>query len=494
MESRLSRPVSTPLQVFIICGIGLLLGAATYWLSPFLLLAAVAGLIYVVFTWFLPEGAVLIMVLWASTVFDIYSLPSISIGVGHLIISDFLLIIPLCIIILRAWVEPGFNLVHTPLDFPLLAFYAVGILSTVVAIYTSTITFNQSLGEVRIVNFYLIFFIVTNLMRDQKHLRRLLNGLFVLAGLVAMAMIVQAVLGSGVPILPGRVEALGATGGTDPSVTRVLPPGQSLVMVILVALIVLLVIDRRQLNIVPRFFGVFIVSVAVILTFNRSFWVGLFLALLLVGILISIRDKIRFVNILILAALVGAFLVVPALALNQAKTKDLFGSTAARMETLFNPNTINTDSVQDRFVENSYAVPQIVSHPFIGLGLGANYRPRDRRIDYGTITWDKFAYIHNGHFWVMLKTGLIGYLFFMWLLIRFIVRGFRNWNRIRDPYFKGILLAFAAVVVGIIVADLVNPIFRASYWTPLIGIMLGTGEVIINTNRVDTMHAGAVGL
>ena len=71
---------------------------------------------------------------------------------------------------------------------------AIAFLSTVIAIIQLRLTFNDSLGEVRVIMSYLTFFVVTNLVRKERRLRHLLRGLFFLATAVSLAMIAQYVL------------------------------------------------------------------------------------------------------------------------------------------------------------------------------------------------------------------------------------------------------------------------------------------------------------
>jgi O-antigen ligase len=156
------------------------------------------------------------------------------------------------------------------------------------------------------------------------------------------------------------------------------------------------------------------------------------------------------------------------------------------LATLFNPETLNESSLQYRYIEDSYALPVIASHPLIGLGLGAEYRPWDPRIDYiRSTTYDQLTFIHNGHLWIMLKTGLIGYIFLLWLLFRFLIRGIKNWKYIYDPFYSGIVLSFAVICVGIMIVAFINNVFYETYWAPVIGIMMGVNEVILKL-RLDT--------
>jgi len=480
MRIQFLRRIQIPIQIIVICVVGLLLGIISAWAPPFLIIAAIAGVAYVAIVWAWPEIAVLILLGFTSTIFDVNTLQSVPIGIGHLIATDFLVFIPLGIMLLRIWVEPGYKFIHTPLDLPLLAFYGIALLSTFLAIYQGKFTFNQSLGELRAINFYLVFFIVTNSIRDEKQLRRLLNGVFILAVLVAVAMIIQYALGDSAVILPGRVETLATAATTSPGVTRILPPGQSLVLVVLIALPILLIFDRAQSKFPTRVLQLLIVSAAVLLTFNRSFWVALALALFLAVLLVSVQEKVRFIKVAVWAGLIGIVALVPVLLLLGNRTQNLIDGSIIRMSTLVNPNTVNEGSLRDRYVENGYAYTQILAHPLIGLGLGANYRTWDHRIDFTAITtWDRFAYIHDGHLWVMLKTGLLGYFFYIWMLLRFLRRGFQSWQRNPPPYFKGIIFSFVVTVIGLLPATIVNPIFSTPYWTAVIGVMLGISEVII---------------
>ena len=456
------------MQFLTVLGGGLLLGLASVWLSPLWILIGLAGVIYLLVAWMMPEIALLSVLILTSTIIDINSLPSVPIGFGHLIISDFLLFIPIGIIIFRGVAKTGFTFVHTALDLPLLVFYITAILSTAIAIYIfHTVTLNQSLGEVRDVSFYLTFFVVTNMIRDERRLRRLWNGIILITVIVALAMIAQYILGDSVPILPGRVETLGTGAAISYGVTRVLPPGQSLVLVVFITQLVSLIINRSQANLTGKLIQVFVLGFAVLLTFNRSFWVATGLALLVVVVLISVREKVRFLRMAFLVISFGAIVLVPVSILMKDQAAELFSGAVNRLATIFNPNTLNESSIVYRDIEDAYALPEIVSHPLIGMGLGSYYRPFDSRIDFTRYpSWDRKAYIHNGHLWVLLKTGLIGYISLMWLFYRFISRGFLNWRYITTPLYQGIMLSFVATLIGVLIATIVNPILFSLYWAP----------------------------
>jgi len=266
MQNQLWKQPPILNQLIVVCGVGLLMGITSLRILPYMLAVGIAGVIYVIVAWLRPEFAILSILVLTSTIIDMNALPSISIGVGHILISDILLFVLIGIIFLRSMVDTKSYFVHTPLDIALLAFYITAVLSTAIAIFNSSLTFNQSLGELRIVNYYLVFFLVTNLVRNDKQLHRLLSGIIFLAILVALAMIAQYALGAAVPILPGRVETLDTAGTTSYGVTRVLPPGQSLVMLGFVSLAVQMLFHKTSSRFIIYLVQLGIVGLAVLLT------------------------------------------------------------------------------------------------------------------------------------------------------------------------------------------------------------------------------------
>lgn len=490
VEGNLLRKHSSILiDLMMVLGLGLILGIVSIRLPSYFVIVGIAGIIYIIVAWIWPEIALLGILLFTSTIFDIYSLPSIPIGIGNLVVSDILILVLLGIIFLRVLNKSASYLIRTPLDIPLLSFYCTAIIATVVGIYAARVTFNQSLGEVRIVNFFLTFFIVTNLVRNEKQLRRLYRGIILLGLFVGLAMIAQYILGNSVQILPGRVETLSTAGDTSHGVTRVLPPGQSLVMLSLVCLVVQMLFDKKAIRFVTYLMQIGIVGLAVLLTFNRSFWTAIVLSLIIVSLLISLRDNVKYVQSIFLIILIAGGILMPFLSVEDGEVGKLIEGITTRMGTLFNPDTSEEDSLVYRYIEDEYAFPQIIKHPLIGLGLGANYRPLDPRIDFGPARYSLTYYIHNGHLWFMLKTGIVGYLFFIWFLLLFVKRGFKMWKQIQDPTLRGVVLAFVAIIPGILIASTVNPIIKHPYWTPVIGVMLGMGEAILRASLDESKES-----
>ncbi len=455
----------------------LLVGVLSGLFSPLWFLGGFGALACLFLVTMRPEIGLLAYLVLTSTIIDNSRLPRLPIGIGKLFITDIILLALLALILARRLLDPRFTIVRTPLDLPLICFVGIACLSTFMAIKQGRVTFTDSLAEVRASMGYLTFFVVTNLLRKERQLRILLRGMLLLATLVAVAMIAQYALGTTVSILPGRVETLSTAGTVSYGVIRVLPPGQSLVLVASISLAVLLIQSRNAPQHPFGWLQLGTIGLSVVLTFNRSFWVACALALLLVGFLVSARDKVRYLQSAFWTILTGTLVIGSLLVLRVTAAEQLINGAMIRISSLVSGDTVNEASLRYRYIEDGYAYPQIASHPFVGLGLGADYRPLDSRIDRSGpgLTY----YIHNGHLWVMLKAGLTGYFFFMWFLLLFVKRAVQNWQKIPDLFLRGMVLSSAVAVIGVLVASLVNPIIAAPYWSPVIGIIAGATEAIL---------------
>jgi hypothetical protein len=478
MIERFLKSHSLPLQLVVAGVTGLLWGVISLRFSPLWTFIALSGGGLILATLKRPEIALLgILVCTSSVVFE-SALPLVPIGVGSLHVPDLLLLALFGLIVLRWLVEPDFKIIRTPLDWPLLCFYGVSLLSTCIAVYQSSLEFDIARREIRVATYYLSFFIVTNLVREDCQLRLLLRGLFVLASIVAAAMVVQFLLGASLPFLPGSVYTLLTADKSYSGVTRIIPPGHSLVMVSFVTTASLLISERLSLTSILCFLRWGLVGLALVLTFLRSYWAVAGVLLLLLALLVTGQSRRRLIGWGLVIAFLTAMLVLAALRDPASKAARLLMASSERLATLGSGETLGEGSLEWRYLENSYALSQIPSRPLLGLGMGARYRPFDPRLDQEE-GWDARRFIHNGHLWVLLNMGVLGYLCLMWLSVTFLIRGSKSWRTISDHWMKGIVLGFTLVYLGLLIAAVVNSIFASWSWTPVIGIMMGVNEVAL---------------
>jgi O-antigen ligase len=162
----------------------------------------------------------------------------------------------------------------------------------------------------------------------------------------------------------------------------------------------------------------------------------------------------------------------------------LVRAVVARFSTLQNSSTYDQgSSLRWRDFEYQYALPQIASHPVLGLGMGAMYRPLVQGRDHEY--YDGRTYIHNGHVWIILKSGILGYLSWLYLSLAFLYRGFKYWQLINEPWMKAIVLGFTLSFLAVFIGSLFEPMVMEANWTSLLGIMMGTNEVIFIMNSQE---------
>ncbi len=475
-----------PSQLAVAGALGLALAGACIWFSPVWTFIALASLLFGFATLKRPEVALLgILVATSSIIFE-NKLPLISIGIGSLHIPDFLLLGSLGLVAVRRLVKSDFKIVRTPLDLPLLIFYGAALSSSLIAVFQSSVEVEAARRGIRVVSYYLTFFIVTNLLRERRQLDLLLNCFFLLGTIIATVMFAQYLLGPSMPLLPGRVEPLRTQDVSYEEVTRILPPGLSIVLVSFATIFSILVLESiRPLGSI-KFIQWGLLGMAVLISFLRSYWAALIGVFFLLALIVRGRDRQRLVGWGLVAFLLSVILLLPAIAEPNSAVGRLVGASFSRLSTLWNAETLNEGSLQWRYVENEYALRQITAHPLLGLGLGALYRPFDPRIDYAGMAWDARGYLHNGHLWIMLDTGLLGYLALMWLSLAFLSRGFRHWRTIANYRMRGVVLGFTLIYLAILVAAVFNSTFMRWPWTPVIGIMMGVNEVIIRKFGQET--------
>lgn len=487
---QLSRPYDWPSHLVVACGVGLLLGVVSLWFSPLWTLVALAGGGLIFATLKRPEIALLGILIATSSIIFENRLPLIPIGiVGSLHIPDLFLLALFGLIILRWLVEPDFKIIRTPLDWPLLAFYGVALLSTFIAILRSSVEVEEARRAIRVATYYLTFFAVTNLVREDRQLRFLLRGLLLLATIVAVVMTVQFVVGESIQLLPGSVETLRTAGEEYSGVTRIVTPGRSLILVAFIATTATLSLNAFRPITMLKSLQWGLLGLTVVLTFLRSYWVVASVVLSLLAYLVRPQDRQRLIGWGLVVLFVAAIVLLSAFVEPESEVARLVRAASARLGTLGSSETLEEDSLQWRYIENQYAVRQIASHPLLGLGLGARYRPFDPRLDYWGVEWDARSFIHNGHLWVLLTTGAPGYISLTWLSVAFLIRGFRYWRRVSDSQTRGIVLAFTLAYLGVLIAALVESVFMAWCWTPLIGIMMGVNEVALRR----ALQEGSVG-
>jgi O-antigen ligase len=235
-------------------------------------------------------------------------------------------------------------------------------------------------------------------------------------------------------------------------------------------------------------------GMALLLTFLRSYWAALIVVILLIVYLVRGAGRQRFIGWGLVAISSAVLFLLVAFNSPGSRVSTLLGASWDRFSTLGRGGTFKGEdsSVDWRKIETEYAFSAIASSPVIGLGMGAKYRPLDSRIDYRDadgILKDFRGHIHNGHLWILLQSGLLGYLSLMWLSLAFLLRGFRYWRSIPNSRMQGVVLGFTLAYLAVLIAAGANSSFMQWRWTTVIGIIMGINEVVLGKVTPDEATA-----
>lgn len=478
------------LKLLAFLGVGASLGLAALVVSPLKVLAALAALLLVPLVLRRPELLLLGILVCTSTVIAEENLPRI----WKFYISDLLLLALLGYCAVQWLLDRDFHFVKSPLNWPVFAFVAIAGLATVAAIVKGTLTPKTAIDEARYVSYFLLFFVVLNLLRQRQQLAWLLKGIVVLALLVAIAMIVQYLLGDSVKILAGRVETLRTDGKNYEGITRILPPGEPLLLITFMLITALLVFEKFRAGhlFYSALWGMLLVGL--ILTFRRSVWVTVGMQIFILALLLNGRQRLKLFGWGLAMAAGAAMLLIPALESNSPRANKLTSAFVERLSTLADSKIIadqRTSTLRWRDFEYEYAIPQILVNPLLGLGMGAEYRPYVPGYDHPEFDGRKF--VHNGHVYIMVKTGLLGYLALAWFSVAFLVRSFFNWRYLTSPFFRAAMLGIGLTFLGAFISAISEPRFMEWAWAAAFGVMLGLNEALIHVARQPIDRAPVTG-
>ena len=463
---------------------GLLLGSLFLFLSPIAILVLVCVVAVVLLAVWRPEVAILSIILMLSTVIPDTLVPGIGIGIGRLYLTDVILIALFVLMFLRRLVTKSSTRVRTPIDLPLLLFVLWSIISAVRGyLYLGLGTeFGYFVPEVRIVLYYLMFYVITFFITRQHNIDVFLQWFLLLATAVAVATVVQYVLGVTAPFLAGRVETLATGGRIYQGTTRVTDTvGQGLLTVAFILKTTMLFTSKPRLSRLVDLAQWGLLGLGFIMTFNRTHWAMAALAFLLAALLTKGRDKQRLVRwSALLVYVVPVALVTVLLVFPGSGVSNLVDPAFDRAATLVAGDTYareSTSTLAWRQFEYRYGMPAIWSQPIMGLGLGARYRPFMAGFDHAK--FDGRRYTHNAHLWIVMKTGVVGYFFWAWFSLLTVWRGIKHWRRVPDSRIGSVALGFSLAYLGVVIGAVFHPIMMTLYWVPVLATIMGINEVII---------------
>jgi hypothetical protein len=185
-------------------------------------------------------------------------------------------------------------------------------------------------------------------------------------------------------------------------------------------------------------------TLALLLSYRRSFWIGAVFAILLVALVASRRRG----RALAWVAGAGVCLVLVA-TLTLGQGDRAYSGIAGRVRLLEPGQLSATSGDRYRTDEQRNVLDEIEENPIIGVGLGQPWRVRHPLSE----THDR-RYVHRAVLWYWLHFGLLGVAAYLWLMGTALLVAFRVWRRHHDGLVRVCALASFGVVAALLVVEL----------------------------------------
>ena len=259
-------------------------------------------------------------------------------------------------------------------------------------------------------------------------------------------------------------------------------PAANVLLLLLVLTVVAAVVKHVPLSWWVRFASV-LAFVALILTFRRSFWIGTLLALLFVVLFGSGARGWRLLVPALLVAVTAGYIAVQFV-----DARELEGSIAKRALTLEPSRLVADKEDRYRIDEQKNVLAELRAHPLGGLGFGVPWRATHPL----SFEWEGGRhYVHNAFLMHWLRSGALGVLAYIGLLLTLLVTGYRLAGRLRDGRLQAVTLAVAAAVPGLMLIELTASYGGFDYrYSVVLGVIVGWMAAIarIASEDVPVVH------
>ena len=182
-----------------------------------------------------------------------------------------------------------------------------------------------------------------------------------------------------------------------------------------------------------------------VLSFRRSFWIGLALGTLLVVAIVSMSATGRRIVLPVAPLVAGALLALATIGVEPQ------GPVAERFESL-RPSSI-TANAEDRYRidERVNVLAELRGQPVTGLGLAIPWSSAERPLPVEHL--DGRRYVHVVALWHWLKLGLLGLVAYLAVAATSLVMAWRIWRRHPDPFLRAVGLATACGLGALAVVE-----------------------------------------
>lgn len=316
--------------------------------------------------------------------------------------------------------------------------------------------------------YWMIMIPIVMIANDRQRAAQAMYAIIAMAVLLALVASAQSIFKlrlnfSGL----SKVAELTSEEGGIAGLARSSIPGVLLLMFVFVIAVLKVVAPEAKrkflwfLLLTLCFFGIFV-------TFGRAVWAVTFLCAFLAALIAGRREFTRFM------LYGGGFLLTILVIVWILRPEFLIGA-ANRMLSLQTEFGAKGESLKWRLVENTFAWPTMRNNPIMGIGMGGEYKPR--LIDMRAFSAQTY-YIHNGYFYITMKTGLIGIALYM---LHYFNIMWTCWkNKGLPGVDRTIQIAVVVIFIGTLILNVTQPEFMQG---PSIASLASMGAIAIALGR-----------
>ena len=429
-----------------------------FWIVPLF----VTGLCLLAFS---VERTILLMLL--VTIIVPASILSDFIFPGGFRLQEVMLLISLIFGVIDWIFLRQFNLRRTEIDLAMLCF----LLITVFSVGVGYIQGNASTviwRDVRFPLYYVVFFLVTQFV-DREIILRRITPLIIFAGIVVSLEYVLEFVG-----------AIDLTVG-DRFVRVARLQGMIFPLALLLIIAELMFSPQRWGKVVLVF--VFIpVGLAFVLTVGRSMWAAFVVGLISIGLMHFRTSRVRRWRSMLIVASFVVFLIAIVFSFQRFTGASIDAQIFERSRTLiqFEENV----HVLGRIFSYGKAWDEIVHHPFIGYGQGKTLMLLNYSEDLKRFEWVKAWTVDSLYLTLLLKTGFLGLIIFLWMYVRTLLASWRTYNSTDDPRVRSFCSAAFSTLLGLSVLGLGNASLINGRFTLVYAIVFGCVAVVSRESKL----------
>lgn len=304
---------------------------------------------------------------------------------------------------------------RTPINGPIAAYSVSAVVSTALgATFGEVDLLSGMFFVLKYLEYFVVYFIVLNYIRDRTHMRRLVIALLLTAGIASLFGMTQIPSG-------GRVSALFETGGGEPNTF-----GGYLVLMFALTGGLFLTASRARDKMLLAALAVVIV-IPFLFTLSRASYLAM--VAVFGSLFILTKKKMLMGGVLILTALF-LYLAPPKAVVDrilftftQAPEPGQVQIRGVRLETSFSARLTSLEAV----------IKDWPKRPILGYGITG------------------YHFVDNQYLRALMEMGLVGFLVFLWIIGTLFRHTRVAYKSSVDPFDRGLSLGFLAGLVGMLI-------------------------------------------